>query len=115
MAAMSTALTGFSNNGNTRTYTMTATHTASKPRLVVQSRRVPSGNQTVLENRLSVIIATTDTAGKVIPERTTAQVIQRKSINGDSADDTLCLSTLRDLVNSDEFGVMWTTQNLIKG
>lgn len=115
MAAMSTSLTGFSNNGNSRTYTVTATHTAAKPRLVIQTRKVPAGNQTVLENRISVIYATTDAAGNVIPDRDSFQVIHRRPINGQAADDTAALAVLRDIVASDEFTAMTTTQNLIKG
>ena len=48
MAAMTTVLTDFSQSGNSRTRT-TSGHTAVKPKLVIEKRRVPEGNQTMVE------------------------------------------------------------------
>lgn len=46
MAAMTTALTEFSTNGDSRTYT-TSGHTVSNPKLVTQKRRVPDRKSVV--------------------------------------------------------------------
>jgi hypothetical protein len=44
MAAMTTVLTEFSNNGNSRTSTLSG-HSATSPKLLIEKRRVPEGNQ----------------------------------------------------------------------
>lgn len=114
MAAMTTALTEFADNGNSRTYVRTATHTALLPRLVLQRRKVPVGNQKMLEDTVLVLSATTNPAGATLSERVTMEVKVRRPIDGVAATVTADLAILRDIVASDEFGSMITTQNWLK-
>lgn len=113
MAAMSTALTVFSDNGNSRTYT-TSTHTVQKPRIVIQTRKVPTGAQVIQESKLSVIHATENSEDAVIPERVSFQAVYRSPITGDAADVTAALAIFRDIVASDEFTAMVNTQGFVK-
>lgn len=113
MAAMSTALTVFSDNGNSRTF-VTSTHTVQKPRIVIQTRKVPLGNQVIQESKLSVVHATVDADSIVIPERVSFQAVYRSPITGDAADTTAALAIFRDIVASDEFTAMVNTQNFVK-
>lgn len=109
MAAMSTALTEFSDLGNSRTYTQAA-HTASKPVLVLQKRKVPSGNQTIIEDTITVLSATEDPDGAVLPQRVTFTATIRRPLDGDSADVTAMLAVFRDIVAGDEFANTVSTQ-----
>lgn len=109
MAAMNTALTEFADNGNSRTYVLSG-HTAAKPQLVIQKRRVPAGNQIVSESTISVLYATEDPDGAVLSQKVGFDVVVRYPISGDSADVTAALATFRDIIAGDEFGVTVTTQ-----
>lgn len=113
MAAMTTALTEFADNGNSRTYTYTG-HTASEPRLVLQKRRVPSGNQVVLEDEIMVLSSTEDSAGLPTPSNVTFSVIARRPKNGITADVTAALAIFRDIVAGDEFANTVSTQEWLK-
>jgi len=103
MASYTTALETFSDNGNARTSIQTATHTASKPKLVIQKRRVPEGASSNLESTISVIHATEDAEGNVLSSKVLIQAFVRYPKNGDYADVTAALAIFRDLVASDEF------------
>lgn len=113
MAAMTTALTGFSSNGNSKTYTYTG-HTAAEPRLVIQKRRVATSGTSVLEDNLSVISSTEDAAGVLLASKIGFSANVRRPVNGIAGDVTAALATFRDLVASDEFAQMVTTQNWVK-
>lgn len=113
MAAMTTALTVFSDKENSRTYTRTG-HTALSPKLVLQKRRVPSGNQIVAEDTITVLAATVDAGGVVLPQRITMTVTIRRPITGLAADVTTLLAVLRDIVAGDEFTSTVNTQNYLK-
>lgn len=112
MAAMTTALTEFSTNGDSRTYT-TSGHTVSNPKLVTQKRRVPVGNQTVQESTISVIHGTVDANGLALPSKVAMSVTVRSPI--DSADTAVAdaLAILRDIVAGDEFANTVTTQEYL--
>lgn len=112
MAAMSTALTEFSDNGNSRTYTYTG-HTAAKPQLVLQKRRVPSGNQKVLEDTVTVLDATEDDDGFVLAQKVSFSVVVRRPIDGQAADVTAALAVFRDIVAGDEFANTVDTQEFL--
>lgn len=112
MAAMVTALTEFSDKENSRTYT-TSGHTASKPKLVIQKRKVPQGNATVCETEISVIHATTDASSAVLQQKVNMSVNVRYPIDGQSSDISAVLAILRDIVAGDEFGTTVTTQNYL--
>lgn len=102
MAAMTTALTEFSNNGNTTTYTL-AGHTVSDSEILIQSRKVPSGNQTVATDVVKLVKATRDDAGLLLPSPVVFEVHCRRPISGQSADIATLLAYLRDVVAGDEF------------
>lgn len=112
MAAMTTALTEFSTLGDSRTYT-TSGHTSSKPKLVVQKRKVPVGNATVAESSITVVHATEDPDGNVLPQKVSFGITVRSPINGDAADVTAALAIIRDIVAGDEFGNTVTTQEFL--
>lgn len=113
MAGMSTALTHFATEGDSRTWT-TSTHTVSKPRLVIQKRKVPVGNQVVAETTVSVIHATVDAASAILPQKVSFSVTFRQPITGAGADVTSALAIFRDIIAGDEFGTLVTTQNFLK-
>lgn len=104
MAAMSTALTVFSTLGDTRTYYVTASHTVIKPKLILQKRKVPQGGQTMAEQALSVVYATDDAAGAVLPQK--ISIVATARVPADRQDDVeldLAIALFRDMVASDEF------------
>lgn len=109
MAGQTTAITEFADNGNSRTYTYTG-HTALKPKLVIQKRKVPSGNQTMLEDSIKILAATTDPDSAVMAEKVTFEAIVRRPTLGLAADVTAALAVFRDIVAGDEFGTMVNTQ-----
>lgn len=103
MASFTTALEEFSTLGDSKTNIETATHTASKPRLVIQRRKTPTGSTANLESTISVVHATEDADGNVLSQKVTLQAVIRYPKNGDYADVTAALVVFRDLVQSDEF------------
>lgn len=114
MAAMTTALTVFSDNGNSRTYTYTG-HTAKDPKLVIQKRRVPAGAQVMQEDSIRVLVACQDSGGLTLTERVSFEAVVRRPITrADDADVTPALAVFRDIVASDEFTAMVNTQNFVK-
>lgn len=113
MAAMSTTLTEFADNGNSRTYTQAA-HTVLAPKLVLQKRRVPTGSQTIAEDVITVLHSTTDADGAVLAQRVTFSVTVRRPINGDADDVAAALVVLRDIVAGDEFANTVSTQEFLK-
>lgn len=113
MAAMSTTLTEFSDLGNSRTYTIPA-HTAVKPALVIQKRKVPSGNQTVAEDTIQVLYATADPGGVILPQRTSFVLTFRRPLDGESAIVTAAVALLRDIIASDNFSNTVATQEWLQ-
>lgn len=113
MAAMSTALIEFADNGNSRTYSLPG-HTVLKPQLVVQTRKVPTGDQTVAEVKVDVLSATTDANGLTLPSKCLFSVTHRMPILGDAADRTAMLAYFRDIIAGDEFGNSVVNQEWLK-
>jgi hypothetical protein len=113
MAAMATTLTEFANTGDSRTWT-TSGHTAVKPKLVIQKRRVPVGGQHVAETTYSVIHAGVDADGAVLPSKVVMSVTVRYpvEITGTTISDVLTI--LKDMVAGDEFAASVTSQNFLK-
>lgn len=109
MAVMTTTLTEFSQNGNSRTSTLTG-HTAIKPRLVIEKRRVPEGNQTIAEYSCKVIRATEDADGAVLSNKVSFEAVVRYPVLGLSADVTAALATFTDVISGDEFANSTSTQ-----
>lgn len=113
MAAMTTALTEFADNGNSRTYTYTG-HTAGEPKLVLQRRKVPNGNQSILEDTVSVLSSTEDAAGDNLQSRVLFTATVRRPLDGIAADVTAALAIFRDVVAGDEFANTVSTQEWLK-
>lgn len=113
MAAMTIALTEFSDNGNSRTYSL-ASHTVVKPRMVTQKRKVPTGNQVTVEDTIHVQYATEDASGAVMPQRCSFTVTVARPLGHDAADVTAALADFRDIIASDEFTNTVTTQEYLK-
>ena len=109
MAAMTTALTEFSDNGTSRTYTYTG-HTAVEPRLVLQKRKVATGSTSVLEDIVSVVSSTEDSAGELLQSKVLFEVKVRRPANGIAADVTAALAIIRDIIAGDEFTNTVSTQ-----
>lgn len=109
MAAMTTVLTEFSNNGNSRT-SITTGHTAVKPKVVIEKRRVPEGNQVVAEYSCKVVHATVDAEGLVLSNKVSFEAIVRVPIAGLAADTTAALAIFKDIVQSDDFANSVSTQ-----
>lgn len=110
MPAMATVLTEFSDSGNSRTSTISG-HTALKPRIVIQKRKVAATTESSPEDHISVIYGTEDAAGAILSSKVAFDVSLRRPVNGDAADVTAALVILRDIVASDEFTAVTTTQN----
>lgn len=108
MAAMSTALTEFADQGNSRTYTQ-ASHTAVAPRLVLQRRKVGVAGG-VAEDQVSVLSSTTDSDGSPVQQRVLFTATIRRPVNGDADDVAAMLAVFRDIIAGDEFGNTVLTQ-----
>ena len=109
MAAMTTALTEFADNGNSRTYTYTG-HTAVEPRLVLQKRKTAAGGAVMLEDRITVLSSTEDSAGELLTNNVTFEVIVRRPKDGIAGDVTAGLAVFRDVIAGDEFTNTVSTQ-----
>lgn len=109
MAAMTTVLTEFSNNGNSRTSTLSS-HTVLKPCLVIEKRKVPASNIAIGESSIKVLLATEDADGNILASKVSFEVIVRQPVNGQSAEVTSGLATFRDIVAGDEIANTVTTQ-----
>jgi len=112
MAEMTTVLTEFSNNGNSRTSTYTG-HTALEPKLVIEKRRVPEGNQTMVEYSCKVVCTTDDADGAVLSQKVSLEAVVRYPVLGTSADVTAALAIFRDIIAGDEFGNSISTQEYL--
>lgn len=113
MALMTTVLTEFSDNGNSRTYTQ-AGHTAVEPQLVLQKRKVPSGNQSTIEDTITVLSSTEDASGALLDSRVSFTATVRRPKDGIAADVTAMLAVFRDIIAGDEFTNTVNTQEWLK-
>lgn len=113
MAGMTTVLTEFSDNGNSRTYT-TSAHTATEPRLVIQKRKVASGLTSSLEDTVQTISSTEDAAGELLDQKVLIETRVRRPANGIAADVAAALVIHRDLIASDEFTNTVNTQEWLE-
>jgi len=113
MAAQITALTEFSDNGNSRVFTLT-NHTVLKPLLVIQKRKVPSGNKVVVQDDITVSYATADVTGAVLPQRVAFNITVTRPLGHDAADVASALATVRDIIAGDEFENTVLTQEYLK-
>lgn len=102
MVAMTTVLTEYADNGNSRKYAL-ASHTAVKPQLVIQKRKDASGSGSVAEVSFKVVSTTEDVNGVVLDQKIVFEAIHRSPIDGTAADVTAALAIFRDIVAGDEF------------
>jgi len=112
MAAMTTVLTEFSTVANSRTSTISG-HTAIKPKLVIEKRRVPENGQTMVEYSVKVVEATTDADSIVLSQKVSFEAIARYPLLGQSADVTAALAVFRDLIAGDEYTNSVNTQEYL--
>jgi len=112
MAAMTTALTEFSDKENSRTYTY-AGHTVVKPHLVLQKRKVPAINQVMVEDIVTVLSGTEDAAGDDLDNRITMTATVRRPKDAIAADVDAALVIFRDVIAGDEFGNTVDTQEYL--
>ena len=102
MAALATELVKQTEFDNTIKL-MTGSHTVSKPQLVIQKRRVPSGNQTIAEDNITLVFGTVDADSKPHANNILFEVKLRRPFDAASADITAAKALLQDIVSSDEF------------
>lgn len=103
MAAMTTVLTHFSDpTENSRKSTLSG-HTASKPYLCIEKRRVAEGNQTMAEQSFKVVKATDNADGDTLQNKISVEVIARYPIDGTYTDVTAALAVAQDIIDGDEF------------
>lgn len=113
MAGMTTALTEYADNGNSRTYIYTG-HSVSDPRLVLQKRKIPSGSGVVAEDVVTVLSGTEGASGAPHQSRVSFSATIRRPIDGVAADVTAALAVFRDIVASDQFASTIVTQGWLK-
>jgi hypothetical protein len=80
------------------------------PRLVLQKRRVPSGNQVIAEDVITVLSGQVDGNGDPLPERVSFSATVRRPISGDSSVVSAALAVFRDIIAGDEFANTVNTQ-----
>lgn len=115
MAALATTLTGYTDKGDTRIW-RTAGHTVVKPKLVMQKRRLPVGNQTTSELTISVLQAAVGEDDMVLPSKVLFSATVRIPTGIKAGETTVAdsLVIFRDVVQSTEFGDALTTFDHIK-
>lgn len=109
MTAMTTVLTEFSSERNSRTSTLTG-HTAVKPKLVIEKRDVPEGNKIMCVQSFKVIFATEDVNGVVLSEKIAIEGSARYPKTGSVADVEAALVFAADIFIGDEWKNSITTQ-----
>lgn len=118
MASLAATLVEFSDNGNSRTYTA-AGHTAIKPKLVVEKRTVPAGNQVMSEFSGTIVFGVNDSEDGVAPQKVSMEAkVRYPVIDVDPSDLATVIAAalvlFRDFVASDEFGASVTSQNWVE-
>lgn len=112
MTAMSTAITEFATNGDSRTWT-TPGHTVKAAKVVVQKRKVPAGSNPVAETSVAVIHSTTDAEGIILPSKVNIACTARVPVNGLTADVDAAIVIFRDYVASDQFVASVKSQSFL--
>lgn len=113
MAALATAITEFSDNGNSRTYTYTG-HTAIEPHLVIQKRKTATGGSSVLEDTIVVLSSAKDALGNILDTKDTIEIKVRRDKNAVASYLTAALVIARDVMACDEFTTTVNTQGWLK-
>lgn len=113
MPALAATLVQYSDEQNARTYTTTG-HTVAKPKLVIQKRKVGTVGGASGSDTINVVYGTTDPLGAVMPGRVVFEANIRRPVEADATDLSAALALIRDIVASDEFAAVVTTQNYLK-
>lgn len=113
MAAMTTTLVQFSDKENSRLWTAPS-HTAQKPKYVKQRRRLANGNQTVLEDWVTVSFGAEDSDGTVLDTPSMIEIHYRRDKRAIAADNTAVLTLAREFLASDEAAAVFTGQLYIE-
>lgn len=113
MAVITTALVEFSDEKDKRTFVLPG-HTALKPQMLIQSRRVAASPLASAHNRFQVVYGTVDSAGLPVSGRVAFDLDVRFPASGVAADQTAALAFFRELVASDEFAAAVTGQLYVK-
>lgn len=106
MAAMTTALTVYSDDRNSRTYVDEATHTDTEPRLCIQKRIPAENGRKRAKNTFDVVFGTSDADGDPISEKIVLGASSLVPVSGQAADVTAAIALYRDFVASDAFVAM---------
>lgn len=112
MAQMSTTLKENTTSGNARTFSTTG-HSFETQRLVVQTRKIPTGNELVGENTIIVKHSTQNSAGERLAPIIRMSASTRIPRDGTEADVDAALVIFRDIVNSDEFALAVKTGDFV--
>jgi hypothetical protein len=114
MSTITSALVEYADNGNSRTY-VAPDHTALRPRLVIQRRKVAGKAGEVAETSIRVVMTQVDANGLTLAAKRTVEVIDRSVVGGvDTAVEAASLALIREIVASDEFAAAITGQLWIK-
>lgn len=112
MAAMTTALTVFSDKENARTYTSTGS-TTLKPKRVLQKRTVPNANQEIVEDVVTTLHGAEDSLGAMLDSKVSITTTIRRSKYAIKADVDAALVVHQDIIGSDEFQAVADNQTYI--
>lgn len=113
MPTLAATLVEYSDEQNSRTFTTTG-HSVSKPRLVIQKRKVGAVGGASGQDTISCVYGTVDPLGVSLPGRVVFEVTVRRPVEAASADLSAALALFRDIVASDEFTTTVNTQNYLK-
>lgn len=113
MATIAIPLVEFNDTDNKRTYAL-ATHSASKPSLLIQGRKTPTAGKTSVESSFQVVQGTFDSSGVPLSQKINFATTVRYDGSGVSADLDLAIANYRALVVSDEFVTAIKAQTYVK-
>jgi hypothetical protein len=114
MVDMVTVLTEFADNGDSRTYSLPS-HTALKPKLLTQKRKVATNNSANASLSVRVVMGTQDAEGIPLSNRVSLGLEASYPVAGSTTDVDAAIAVFRDYVASDEFVSSIKTQNWLKG
>lgn len=113
MASFTTTISEFSDTENRRTF-MVNGHSVQEPKLLIQKRKVPTTQDANQESELMVVYGTTGPDSIPLSKKVVFAASVRYPANGDSADVTAALAVFRDMVASDQFTAMVTSQAYVQ-
>jgi hypothetical protein len=77
---------------------------------VLQRRRTGAGQNSVLEDTITVLSSTEDSDGAILSSKVTFSATVRRPLDGIAADVTAALAIFRDVIAGDEFANTVSTQ-----